>query len=365
VDAADHLVERVPLWCLAAALLVVVAAANGVVTRLNPAGLIYAQSPFSPHRLGIDGYIVTSPLVPVLTYFSGASRSVGATQWFYLGLAISCTAGSITYVRRAGNDLIAKVCVIALFCGPLGSVLLTWLSKPDAITVAFATVLVFCPSPIAVFALAAVAGTNHAEHALFIVILLAIVDIGDRHRLRPRSLSWAALGGVVVGRALVAAYLFVFGIDASFDRLAYAEGTPFQHFVSQLRHGGGWLVLSAFAAWWLFIALLGPRSWKQDRRVVLALAAATGVVAAVTVLTADQTRIFAVLSWPLIVWSLRWLVANIGKDAVRRAAACCLLLGVAYPLRIDVYLGAKLATDRGLFASAGPSNDLRDVEHPL
>ncbi|MDQ1519154.1 MAG: hypothetical protein QOI55_227, partial [Actinomycetota bacterium] len=156
-----------------------------------------------------------------------------------------------------------------------------------------------------------------------------------------------------------------FRIHAGFDRLAYASGTPLRHFVDQLRHGGGLLVISAFAAWWLFIVLVGKRAWNRDRRVVAALAAAIAVVATVTVLTVDQTRVFAVLSWPLVVWSLRWSVDNLGRDVVRRAAACCLILGLAYPLRIDIYQGFRLHPGHVFFLNATSPNGLRDVEHPL
>jgi hypothetical protein len=354
VDAAADAIERVPLWLLATALFALLGLANGITEKSADVILRYARTPFSPPPMGGSAYLVTGPFTVVLAHATGATRSVGAFTWFFFALTCGALVFAFGFVRRAAGETMAKLAAVALFCGPLGAVLLTWLGKADPVTFALATVLVFTRSPVVAFSLAVVGGTNHPEHMLVIVLVLWLVDAGDRHRMRNRALSVAALAGVVIGRGIVSLYLAGFGINGRFDRLAFAQ-RDHSWIGDQLRHGGVLLALSLFAAWWLFPVLVARRAWVHDRRVAKTWALALSIVMALTVATIDQTRVFAVLSWPLVLWALRWSVEHFGEGVVRRLAACCLLLGVLVPFRLDVYEGVELAREHVFFLTAPSS----------
>jgi hypothetical protein len=102
------------------------------------------------------------------------------------------------------------------------------------------------------------------------------------------------------------------------------------------------LVVSLFAAWWIFVIVIAREVWVRDRRLALGLAVAVGVVLGIMVFTDDETRVFALLSWPIMLWTIRWAVANLRPDHLKRVALWCLLVGLLVPFRLDIYEGHEV-----------------------
>jgi hypothetical protein len=352
-EPKPDILTRLSLPAFGVVLAAVLAAVNGL--RATPAMrsiLKYARSPFHPPRLGNQGYIVTSPVTPVLAHVLHATGSIDTLAGFHLALIVVVVGGSLAYVQRVEGDLTARLATLALFCGPLGAVLFTWLGVEDPVTVAAATILVSTRRPRTAALAALVLGINHFEQGTVIVATLLVLDVADGFRLRHKNLFVPSIGGLVAGRVVVALYLRVCHIDGSFDRLAWLRHAGTARMAHHAVESAPLLVVSLFAAWWIYVVVIGRDIWKRERRIVLGLAVAMAFVLAIMVFTDDETRVFALLSWPILLWSMRWAVANVSRDRLKRVATWCLLAGVLVPFRLDIYAGREVGL-RGVSALVG------------
>jgi hypothetical protein len=337
------ILTRLRLPAFAVVLAAVLTAVNGLrTTKAMPWIFRYAQSPFHPPPLHGEGYIVTSPVTPVLAHVLHATGSTSTLAVFHLALIVVAVGGSLAYVHRVEGDLTARLSIVALFCGPLGAILFTWIGVEDPVTVAVATILVTTRRPRTAALAALVLGINHFEQGTVIVATLLVLDVADRFRLRPKHLFVPAVACLAIGRAVVWTYIRVCHINGSFDRLAWLREVGPAHMAHQAATSAPVLVLSLFAAWWIFVVVIGRGIWDRDRRLALAFAVALGFVLGIVVFTLDETRVFALLSWPITLWSIRWAVANLRHDHLKRIATWCLLAGLLVPFRLDVYAGHEV-----------------------
>lgn len=334
VTRAERLVFDAPLWAFLAVVAVLDVVKNGVAEDANlPVWLrIAAAFPHDPHLPPAVRYQQGSPIGPALAHLLGVTSTAG-----YAGLHVAAlVAGLVVLVAglwRRGGRLAVGVGVVAFFATPLSNLLLSFGSQ-DPFTFLFASLAVLAESPLLALVAGAGLGVSHLEVGAFTVAAVVVLRLLGPPRARPAAL--VALGaGLLGGAGLTVAYEHAAGAGVA-ARASFIEQAGLRtlgaDFTAELPT---WL-FSVLSAFWLFAAVAVTRLWRhRATRAAVAFALAAG---AVTVVTLDETRVYALLTWPLVLWLALEAARRLDTAAVRRLTAVCFLAAVVVP-RIVVFEG--------------------------
>jgi hypothetical protein len=351
LDRAERVLFSIPLWLLAAGLLLVSILTNGIWHTPDIADFVamaheFPRAPF----LGGGDYILGSPLGPAIAGTLGL-RTTLPYVLFHLGVVLAAFAGLVVVVRMRFGDLAARAATVALFCSPLSNLLLTWLGQPDAFTFAFATALVVLDWPPLLLLAGVGLGLSGFEQGLFVAAgAVAVRWIDERRRTtRPAITSAAIVVGLLAGKVLLEAYHRRYGIHPQ-SRLDFVLMVGFARWFGEFFGNFPTWLFSIFNALWVFLAAVYLRHRRSLRVPALLLVA---LVAPVFV-TLDQTRVYALVSWPVVLWAVLWATrdADAGDDpaVVRRLLTITLLLGLVLP-RIMVWESNTYASSIRLLTS--------------
>jgi len=332
--ALDTLVERVErlafslrLWQLGVGLLVVAGLTNGVWHTPNlPEYLAIAHEfPRAP-VLGGGDYILSSPLGGAIASWLGIRSELGFVLLHLAVLLAGLVALVITVFRKFG-DLAARAVMVVLFSSPLANLLLSWLGQPDPFTFIAASAIVVLDAPVLLVLATLGLGANAFEQGIFIVGGAAALRLfgeslrgasgesegesGGASRRRGVVRVGAMGVGLVAGKAALEAYHRHYGITPD-DRFAFVLFVGFGGWFSRFFANFGTWLFSIFNAAWVAGALL----------VFFAVPVATSL---------DETRVYALISWPVLLWLTLWAVRRECAAVARRLVAITLLAGVVLP----------------------------------
>jgi hypothetical protein len=108
------------------------------------------------------------------------------------------------------------------------------------------------------------------------------------------------------------------------------------------------LALSLYNGAWILVIWLWLRSRRQAPLVGWAFLAANAAFVVACALTVDQTRVFALVSWPTLLLMIVWAARTIEPAAFMRVLAWTLLAGLLVPVRIVVQAGRVLGSASSL-----------------
>lgn len=299
--------------------------------------LALAADPMAPwHSLGKNGYLLDSPTLLLLAHALGVE-----TRLAFAALAFAITGLGLMWLvwlaNRHYGDEAARLVAISFFIAPIGAVVITWLGQPDPITLVAAGTLVLARSA-PMFAVAGVAlGFNHFEAGVAIVIASCLLRIAEAPTpTRSRALdALLAIAGLVAGKLVLSWWQATNGQDPS-SRLDYVFQVGFHRYVISSLGNLPALVFSTFSLAWPLVAVAFVEKWYAQRRIASAMLLAGLVAAGVTLLVLDPTRVFALVSWPLVLF-----VVTRMPDL--RLAVWCVLAGVLIP-RLIVWDGGVIAS---------------------
>lgn len=296
-----------PIWQLCALAMVasIVLFKLGATPNLDDVQAI-ARDPFSPDGVDPSGeFIYGSPLVPLIAHHLGFVDA-GSIVALHLALVAGGLIGVAYLIATWVNDLASRLYVAAWFASPLAHVQVTWLGQPDPVTMASAAVVTVGPAwACGVGGL--LLGFNHFEQGVFILTAAAAVR-SLRGSLAP--VAWAMIG-LVTGRALLQAYFSAAGLNAS--RVGYVTDRGVMHFLDMWSGVWPWIVFSVYATLWVPLIVMWRRSSRTDR---IVLAAAQVVLTVPVLVAADMTRVYALITWPIVVYAACWW-ADRPVDAMR------------------------------------------------
>lgn len=333
LDRTGDLLFRLPLWALGGLLLAMSALKNGIWHTPNLVVFLEIVRHFpEPPPPGPGAYLLSSPLgaaVASALHLDGALAFV----LLHLGVVLVSSFGVVLLVRRRFGDLAARVTLVALFCSPLSNLLLTWLGQPDAFTFASASALVVLRSPLLLLAAAAVLGVNHFEQGVFIVLAAAALRVKEERR-NAVAVAGAMVLGLVAGRLALLAYHHRYAITSGGVRwdVATTLGLSF-FFAGFAKNFPAWL-FSIFNALWVFLTAVYLRH-RRELLVPLGVLVAFVLPALVSF---DQTRVYALVTWPVVLWTVLWACRNEEEALIRRLATIAVLLGLLLP-RVMVWEG--------------------------
>jgi hypothetical protein len=235
-------------------------------------------------------------------------------------IVLGCAYG----VRRWVNELAARLFLIAWFCSPHPQINYRLLGWFDVITVGALTVCAVAP-PAAVGIASLVLGFQHFEQGLFgltVAIVLRNVVRGER----VFSTAAAGYGGLLIGKLALAGYHRAADITPQ-TRMDFAADRG----LADIFVGGigqtHVLLFSAFGFCW--VAVLGMGAALPDRQ-RWALAVILGGCLIPTLVTLDLTRVYAIITWPVLVVTCVWWSQR-NDRRVERWAIYVLLASVIIP----------------------------------
>jgi hypothetical protein len=346
-------------WWVAS--LAVAAAHNGLWATPNLAfwSLIAENpgtNPFTPEMSG--DYLLTNLSLTSLAAWTGQTAPHAYARLHLLVLVVAWASVVALAWHRTGYR-VARTLTAVLAAAPLVTVSMQWLGQPDPLTGLCGVAMVLVRRRRAVAALAVVAGLTHPEQAALMALVVAavrpLVPTGDGAPPdgTPTAPPWwpaagldalSAVGGVVVGRLCTQVVFLLSDISVRTPRTEYLRFGLEAFWDHHTRQPFG-LVWTLWGPLWLVVAALAGALWwrrngsdadpggRSDRRLALAGAlAALGALLPVVV-TLDETRVYAVVSAPLLV-VLATLAARLAAGpsaALSRATAGFLALTVVLP----------------------------------
>lgn len=292
--------------------------------------LAVAQSPFSTPDFSnpLNSYIMSSPLPAVFAGLLGADRHWAVFGAFHLLLLVTVvwlTMRAASHVHPDADRLVLAVFIAA----PISTVTLTWLGQPDPLVIGLGSALVFLRRPIPLALVGILLGLSSFEQGAFIVLSVGLVAapllgaVWWRHTL-------ASGIGILVGRAAFTLYHAAFDIEQATTRYDWIRENGL---TAPIRSAISWwpfLLFSLFSAAWI---LVGSWFWiGRDLGAPLKRVAAAFLVAfLVAMLAYDQTRVFSIISWPILLAMACWTASRFDPVKVRHLTTLSLGAGLLIP----------------------------------
>lgn len=290
-------------------------------------------------------YVLGSPIGAFLARLVGADARGSFLALHLLVLAVFAALIGWLVVRRWGEQAGAAVGVA--FVGSSTSVVcLQWLGSYDVFTVGLTSLLVVGRSR----RIAAVLGVALAfaafEQAALVVVMLAVLWAARMYD-DGRSLVTAGLG-LGAGRVLLGWWLAA--NDVHHGRSYFVETYGLGHFLEQFRRGLPLFLLTGLGVTVVLVVVAVCSETDLVRRIVPVVVLLSAVLPIAFV--EDQTRVFAVTSWPVVmVLVVRW-ARRVDRGHLSRWIGAVLVLAFLVP-GVTVWQGRPLLADHHLLRRLG------------
>lgn len=326
VDWVERLVFDLPTWLWLVVVAVVAFVKDGVGTATNVQlwVRIAAAFPSRPAQFPTDGnYLFGSPIGPAIAHGLHATTRHGYEALHAVMLAAALAVLVIGLHRRGGRALVG-VGVTAFFASALSNILPSWIGLQDPYLLAFGSMAALFDSPI----LLLIAGVGLGGSQLVVGVVMAGSIALLRASQRERRLGAALLVvGFIVGAILTLAYESHVG--ATSGELQFIDHVGLANLLREWLTSVAALVFTFFGAWWLFLGWLGPKALTRWEQAVFGAAGIAGV--ALTLVGQDQTRVFALVMWPGVLWLCVQATERLPAPLLRRVTAITFLAAVAIP----------------------------------
>jgi len=298
--------------------------------------------PSLPQFPPLAQYVLSSPIGAVVASVFNATTE-RSFDLVHVGVFVGfATTIAILLCRRAG--IRAAALIGAGFVGSQTSVILmSWIGSYDVFTVGLTSLLVLVRNRWTAFAIGFLLTFAAFEQGLIIFAVLGVLAMTKMYESW-KQLIWAA-AGLLFGRLLQ--YLWLNANHVTEGRVSYFQQQGIHIFLDQFWKGLPWLLPTCLGVTIVAVAVSvasEPR-WR-NRLVIVGLFVACLVPVA---LSFDQSRIFAILTWPLVMVLLLRYENRSEKETVRRLSM--LILGLAALLPgVFVWTGkAQLAKHHVLY----------------
>jgi hypothetical protein len=344
LDRTERLIFDAPLWAWLAVLGGLVVVKDGGVTcpEVKTWQQIARAFPGNAHLSAQHEYMSSSPVIPAIAHVLHAT---GTVPYAVLSVLVTLAAGGVLVVGlwRRGGRVAVGVGTVALFASPLSTDLMTQIGKQDPVTVAAIAAMALFDSPL-VGALAGILlGVAHPEVGVVTVALMAALILVGRDPTYRLGVAIAVIVGFMAGLAGNAVYGAHAGVPI-WSRESTASGYSKSALIDD--YLGEWpaLVWSVFGAWWLFLGLTFRRLGTGRARTILMVAVVlSGLMVAGTY---DETRVWGLLTWLVVLTTVLWAVKTLSASSLRRATSVTFLAAVAIP-PITIYAGVPIISKLG------------------
>ena len=304
--ALSGLARRVfgmPFWILYVLVLGFCLFQNGFSLSPQTSGLFLVsaditRNPFIYRRA--DEWLLSSFLGPLLASVTSMNRSIEYFALMHLAIFFVFFTVLVVLIRRRNGDFAARCVLLIFMLSPLSNVLLTWIGSPDILTALLSmTIVVFWNNPIVLGLCAFLLGTNHPEQGGIILLLLTMLSALTRKARTTLRFAVVGLGSLALGIAAVQWYFDRHNFEIVFTRLDYLQVYGLFQYVRATLSNPFALVFSLYNVLVLFVAAYVAYFWKRER-IALGFLIYSALAFIVILFTLDQTRVFAILTFPAL-----------------------------------------------------------------
>jgi hypothetical protein len=258
-------------------------------------------------------YLLTNLSMPALARALGQVRPHEYARLHLVVLSIGLVWCIALAYRRFGYRT-ARNLIVLCAAAPATTVALQWLGQPDALTLPLGLALVLLRRWWAVAAAAVVLGLTHPEQAAFIAVIAGVVRwaVPKDDTAQPTGVGRvdflglaAAVGGVLVGRALTELYLRINDISILRPRSEFV-GLPAATFVDHHLSEPAALVYLLLGPLWFVVLAVAVDRFRGGSypaavtRAWLVLAGLSVLALLPVAVTLDQTRVYSMLTAPVL-----------------------------------------------------------------
>lgn len=95
------------------------------------------------------------------------------------------------------------------------------------------------------------------------------------------------------------------------------------------------LLFSLFGSFWLFVGVFLVRAWRENRKLFLQMGEAFAAFALISFLVMEETRVFSLLSWPILMRVLVSPCDTVFSENERlKWGSLCFIIGLLLPTLI-------------------------------
>jgi hypothetical protein len=309
---------------------------------------LISKNPFvNVFRDSIGGqYNYDSVVVPMLAYFTGLNSS--RLTYAILNLFIILIANTLfVYIsnKKFGADT-AKIFIILFLLNPLSIVLFTWVGSYDSATYFLQVLLFLSSSSPVIFLLGLLGGLNHFPIVMISGISLLLFRAVNREDKGNYTNIFLFMAGLLTGLLALKTYQQHSELGINIDRMSYLKLLSLKHLVLDIWLSN-WLALvfSLYNVLWGIVVIIGYFLYSNYKNLLYVFAGSNICFVFFTGLgSRDSTRIFAILSWPLLFYSFLFLIkktkskSNISYIELRKYLSALTLIGLLVP-RIYLFDG--------------------------
>jgi hypothetical protein len=236
--------------------------------------------------------------------------------------------------------------VILFLLTPLSTILFTWLGSYDSATYFLQISLFLSTNLPSFFILGFLGGMNHFPIVLVSGTSLLLFRVANKEDRVNYLFLFLFLFGLLAGMLALKAYQQYSGISVNVDRLSYLKLISLKHLFFDIWLSN-WLILpfSFYNILWGIVLLIVHFLHCSYKKLVYTFVGSNIFFLFLTFLgTADSTRIFSILSWPLLFYSFLFVVGQIKLNSklsyldLRRYLSAITLVGLFVP-RMHVFDG--------------------------
>ena len=328
LDKIEKFIFESAAWKIVLAILMISLIKTGIWYIPNIDLLInIAQNPFeNPFSNPNQHYLFWNWLGPFLAWLVGATD-----RWrffaFHFAFSLAFTAIFIRFIFVNLSDKSARISLIIFSCLPVSATSYFWVGVDSLTLFLMILSLSFPSSLLFVFVVAILLGMQHFEQGLFASSALLIAIYLSHRQGYALRYSWrfcaALLVGVIVGKIILHLIFDYSGIEVNSGRPRWLQ-TFFPVVIQQFFFHSQWIVWSALGLGWL-VALRFIDWGKRSVPFFISL----GALCLLLPIVGDQTRVFAMVTFPLI--AAYWLfnedfLGNLTKKEVSLLATAWTLM---------------------------------------
>jgi hypothetical protein len=299
------LFAKLTLWQLCGLLAIYCALVHGMWTIPNGVSYQISKNPFINSYAQIpDGQInYDSLVVPLIAYASGLNRSLFTFTCLNFAFIVAAIIFLLRGIRRIWGVDFAKITILSLVLSPLSAILLTWIGSYDSMTFLLQSVLFLTKNWGAVLVLGMLGGFNH----LPIMLISGTSFIFFRGTfLRPNRIKGTLLFywiGLCAGYAALKYYHYHYHLNLTYDRIGrtlFLLTREIQLFLTN------WLaaMFSLYNVLWIAVLFILFFLYRKNPRAFWCFIVGNCIFVLLSATTLDTTRVFALLSWPMLIWGL-------------------------------------------------------------
>ena len=265
---------------------------------------LISQNPFvnifPNHPRGL--YLYDSILIPLITYFTGLNKNVTV---FLLGNFFLILLGIILFIlfiyKEYGRDA-AKIALFIFLLSPLSNVLVTWLGYYDSATFFLQIYLLFSTQILPLFFIGLLGSLNHFPIMLFSgITVLLFQGYSQAKPINTYKILLSYILGLGLGYFVLKMYQNHFDLEITVDRLSYTKLINFSEYARYIFKNSLTWLFSFYNILWIVVIFIGHFLSNHSKKLFYIFLGSNIVYFCLTLTVIDSTRVFSLLSFPLLV----------------------------------------------------------------